>query len=131
MKATDRYTLSHDKPSAVMMALAQRDRIAADYRCYQRLCVKFPQMTNDLHACRRTLHRYKWGFIVTLTLVAFYFSLMVVTQAWPVTVGPYATWAECASVREYIDRRGYETGGCGVMPYPQPDSVLLQVIDVP
>ena len=68
---------------------------------------------------------------MSFPLVAYYFSLLVITQPWPMTIGPYATWEECASVREYLDRRGYETAGCMQMPYPQPDSLLLQVIDVP
>jgi len=76
----------------------------------------------------RQLRFYK---VVTLILVAYYFSLMTIQQAWPMTIGPYATWEECASVREYLDRRGYETADCMQMPYPQPDSLLLQVIDVP
>ena len=68
---------------------------------------------------------------MSFLLVAYYFSLLVTWQAWPMTIGPYDTWEECASVREYLDRRGYETTSCGPMPYPQDGSLRLEVIDVP
>src|SRR3990167_1475515 len=63
-------------------------------------------------------------------LVAFYFSMLIETQGWPVVVGPYEEWQECASVREFLDRRGYETDGCYLMPYPQ-ESIHLSVGDIP
>ena len=63
-------------------------------------------------------------------LAAFYFGMLIDTQDWPVVVGPYEVWEECASVREYLDRRGYETDGCYLMPYPQ-ESVYLSVGDIP
>lgn len=63
-------------------------------------------------------------------LVAFYFSVLIEAQEWPIVVGPYEEWEECASVREYLDRRGYETDGCYLMPYPQ-DSIYLSVGDIP
>jgi len=64
-------------------------------------------------------------------LVAFYFMCLIPSQDHPVVVGPYRTWDDCASVREFLDRRGYETGGCSVMPFPQDDSVELNVGDLP
>ena len=64
-------------------------------------------------------------------LLAYYFSCMVPPQEYPLMVGPYMTWEECASVREYLDRRGYETGGCSLLSYPLEGSVLLEVIEIP
>lgn len=69
--------------------------------------------------------------ILFITIVAFYFSVMVPPQEWPVVIGPYETWEECASVREFLDRKGYETDSCGTMPYPQEGSQLLKVIEIP
>lgn len=68
---------------------------------------------------------------MTSILVAFYFSLIVLEREWPVVVGPYELWSDCASVREFLDRRGYETVECGLMIVPQEDDVLLQVGDIP
>lgn len=64
------------------------------------------------------------------TLVAYFFALMIPTQEYPVLVGPYGEWAECASVREWLDRRGYETSGCGLMPLPQ-EAEYLDVFELP
>jgi hypothetical protein len=68
---------------------------------------------------------------VTTILVAFYFSVLVLEREWPVVIGPYSEWSECASVREFLDRRGYETGICELWSFPQEDSMLLQVGDLP
>ncbi len=64
-------------------------------------------------------------------LVAFYFMCLVPSQEHPLVVGPYSTWDECASVREFLNARGYETGGCSVMPFPQDQSITLNVGDIP
>ena len=64
-------------------------------------------------------------------IVAYYFTMIIATQLHPLLVGPYFSFSDCASVREYQDRRGYETGGCGLMPFPQEDAVLLGVIVIP
>lgn len=63
-------------------------------------------------------------------LVAFYFSVMVPGMEYPLLIGPYADWSECASVREWLDRRGYETDSCLLMPFPQ-ESQELQVFFLP
>lgn len=63
-------------------------------------------------------------------LIAYYFSLLLFYQDWPVLIGPYDEWDQCASVREYLDRRGYETGECGPMPIPQV-ARYLEVLDIP
>lgn len=65
------------------------------------------------------------------TLIALYFSVLIPEQEWPLLIGPYETWSECASVREFLDHRGYETAGCTVMSYPQEDAFLLRVGDLP
>lgn len=62
--------------------------------------------------------------------MGFYFAVMLTTQSWPVLVGPYDEWDQCASVREFLDRRGYETGSCEPMPMGQ-EAMYLNVIDVP
>lgn len=64
-------------------------------------------------------------------IVAFYFGMLVAGQEWPVMVGPYETWEECASVREFLDRRGYETDTCSLLPYPQEESQYLEVGHLP
>ena len=63
-------------------------------------------------------------------LVAFYFSVMVPNMDYPLLIGPYAEWSDCASVREWLDRRGYETDSCLLMPFPQ-ESQELQVFFLP
>lgn len=65
-------------------------------------------------------------------LLAYYFSALVAGRDYPVVIGPYASWDECASVREWVDRKfQLETAGCGLLPFPQYESVLMQVFDVP
>lgn len=63
-------------------------------------------------------------------IAAFFFSLLLFGQEWPVLIGPYEAWDQCASVREYLDRRGYETGECSLMPIEQ-DARRLDVVDIP
>lgn len=63
-------------------------------------------------------------------IVGFYFAVMLATQDWPLLIGPYEEWGQCASVREYLDRRGYETSTCAPMPMGQ-DALYLNVIDIP
>jgi len=69
--------------------------------------------------------------MISLPIIAFYFGVLVSGQEWPVMVGPYDSWQDCASVREFLDRRGYETDSCSLLPYPQEGSQLLQVGDLP
>lgn len=59
-------------------------------------------------------------------LVAFYFSILVSWQEYPVVIGPYTTWDECSLVREFLDRRQYETDSCAIMSIPQ-ESIYLEV----
>ena len=66
-----------------------------------------------------------------LSLIAFYFSLMLSTQSYPVMVGPYESWEECTKVREWLDWRSYETDNCETFPYPQGDNQLLVVPYLP
>jgi hypothetical protein len=68
--------------------------------------------------------------MIEMPIMAFYFAVMVLSQGWPVMIGPYSEWAECASVREYLDRRGFETGSCELMPIGQ-EAKRLEVIDLP
>jgi hypothetical protein len=63
-------------------------------------------------------------------LVAFYFSIMIPDRDYPMLIGPYTEWNECASVREWLDRRGYETDSCLLMPFPQ-ESMQLEVLHLP
>lgn len=65
-----------------------------------------------------------------MILVSFYFSIMIPERDYPILVGPYTDWDECASVREWLDRRGYETGSCLLMPFPQ-EAVKLNVLELP
>lgn len=64
------------------------------------------------------------------SLLAFYFSLLLFAQDWPVLIGPYETSEECNAVREFADRRGYETDDCELMSQPQ-DSKFLEVVQIP
>lgn len=68
---------------------------------------------------------------MSLIVCAFYFSLMLSTQSYPLMVGPYATWEECTKVREWLDWRTYETDDCETFPYPQGGSQLLIVPYLP
>ena len=65
-----------------------------------------------------------------MILVAYYFGLIVYWQEWPILAGPYEEWAACASVREYLDHRGYLTDSCALLSYPQ-DSQMIQVGGLP
>jgi len=56
--------------------------------------------------------------------MAFYFSLLLPERGYPLLIGPYETWDECASVREWIDRLNFETDYCAQMPYPQFSQLL-------
>lgn len=68
---------------------------------------------------------------MTFKIIAFYFSLLVNWQDNPLVIGPYETLEECMSVREFVDRRGYETDYCSQLPYPQDGSMLLEVGFIP
>lgn len=63
-------------------------------------------------------------------LVAFFLFVMIPVQEWPEELGPY-TWEECFAVQEYLNRRGYDTTTCSVMPLPQPDAIYLEVPYLP
>lgn len=69
-----------------------------------------------------------------LPITAFYFSLLLMMQQVetdvPILVGPYDEWEQCESVREYLDRRGYETDDCTLLPVDQ-EARRLEVIDIP
>ena len=62
-----------------------------------------------------------------LVIAAFYFGMLVPWQEYPILVGPYGSLDECQSVREFLDRREYETDICSIMTYPQEGSVYLEV----
>lgn len=66
-----------------------------------------------------------------LAILAFYFSVVVPWQSWPVVVGPYTSHEECSKVREFLDRQGYVTDGCYPLPHPQEDSQKLSVGELP
>ncbi len=68
---------------------------------------------------------------MSLIVCAFYFSLMLSTQNYPVMVGPYDSWEECTKVREWLDWRAYETDDCETFPYPQGGSQMLIVPYLP
>jgi hypothetical protein len=59
-------------------------------------------------------------------IVAYYFSMLVFWQNFPIVIGPYHDWDDCNRVRVYVDQQGYETDACGLMSYPQ-DSILLRI----
>jgi hypothetical protein len=62
--------------------------------------------------------------------VAYFLFIIVTWREWPVEVGPY-TLEECHSVKEFLDRRGYEVSGCEVMSVPQEDAVKLEIPHIP
>ena len=66
-----------------------------------------------------------------LLLLAFYFSILVPSQVYPMVIGPYADWGVCDAQREWLDRRGYTTDDCELMPTPQPDSVEVETLFLP
>ncbi len=57
-------------------------------------------------------------------IVAFYFSLLVWWQDFPLLIGPYRDWDTCNLVRHAMDQQGYETDSCGLMSYPQDASLI-------
>ena len=64
-------------------------------------------------------------------ITALYFSLLVAWMEWPIVIGQYRSWGQCSEVREWLDRQGYETDSCGWMVYPQDDSLLIEVSEMP
>ena len=62
--------------------------------------------------------------------IAWFLCVIVSWQEWPVLLGPYEK-SECLAVKEYLDRRGYEVGSCGLMPLPQEDARYEQVPFIP
>ena len=68
---------------------------------------------------------------MSLIVCAFYFSLMLSSQNYPVMVGPYETWEECTKVREWLDGRAYETDDCETFPFPQGGSQMVVVPYLP
>src|SRR5689334_1663203 len=71
------------------------------------------------------------GGPVSLIVCAFYFSLLLSSQTFPVMVGPYDSWEECTKVREWRDWRAYETDDCESFPYPQGGSQRVIVPYLP
>lgn len=59
--------------------------------------------------------------LLRLRIVGWSVPVMVPEQDWPVMVGPYKDWEECNAVREFVERRGYETGRCELIGLPLPD----------
>jgi hypothetical protein len=57
---------------------------------------------------------------------AWYLIIVLVGQGWPVLAGPYTERCACQDVREWVEARGYVTGGCSVMSTPQ-DAINLLV----
>lgn len=55
---------------------------------------------------------------------------MVWWQEYPLLVGPYNERNSCQDVLEYIQRRGYETGGCWGLPI-ETKAIHLNVGDIP
>lgn len=48
-------------------------------------------------------------------LMAWYLSVMVPTQEWPIMIGPFATQEECWVVRELLTEQNYVTDDCSVV----------------
>ena len=65
-------------------------------------------------------------------LVAYYFSWLIAGKSVPELVGPYDEWGGCASAREWISHYfvNDDTSNCGLMPFPQPHSVFINVFDI-
>ena len=58
-------------------------------------------------------------------IIAWFLSIMVSWQVYPLIAGPY-TLEECYAVREWLDRRGYDTDDCTMMSVEQ-EAVKLEV----
>jgi hypothetical protein len=63
-------------------------------------------------------------------LISFFLFVLVSWQQWPITLGPY-THEECLTVKEFLDRKGYDVSSCGIMSVPQEDSIKLEVPYIP
>lgn len=63
-------------------------------------------------------------------ILAYFLILVLAGQDCPVLVGPFEDRSSCLDVREWVERRGYETGGCSIMSLPQ-DSVMVKVGEIP
>ena len=66
-----------------------------------------------------------------MSILAFFFALVVPWQIWPITAGPYESWDACNDIRQWYEQRGYETDSCAPMPLPQADARPLRVLDIP
>ena len=51
-------------------------------------------------------------------IVAWFLSIIVTWQVYPLVAGPY-TLEECHAVSEWLERRGYETDRCTLLPIDQ------------
>jgi hypothetical protein len=64
-------------------------------------------------------------------IVAYFLILVLAGQPCPVLVGGkdgrgFENRSDCLDAREWLERRGYETGGCSVMSAPQ-EAIGLEV----
>ncbi len=59
-------------------------------------------------------------------IIAYFLTIMLVGSPCPTLVGPFTERSACLDVQEWVERRGYETGGCSIMSAPQ-ESVYLDV----
>ena len=63
-------------------------------------------------------------------LIAYFLILILVGHDCPVLVGPFEDRSGCLDVREWVERRGYETGGCSVLSLPQ-EAIMVHVGELP
>ncbi len=63
-------------------------------------------------------------------LLSYFLILVLAWQECSVLVGPFPERSACMDVQEWLDRRGYETGGCSVLPIPQ-EAIMVRVGDLP
>ena len=64
-----------------------------------------------------------------LRIIGFGFTLLV--EEHPVLAGPYPDWDTCEKVREFQERRGYETDRCQLMAMPLEGAQELHVGELP
>lgn len=65
-----------------------------------------------------------------MLLIAYFFAIIISIEEGPILIGPYKDYSDCASVEEFLTKRGYETETCSILPLPQ-DSITLQVGYIP
>lgn len=67
-----------------------------------------------------------------MAIMAYYLILVLMNAEAPVLVGPFFNEegrdgrSECMDVQDWLRRRGYETGGCSILPSDQ-ESILVKV----